>query len=153
MYLMAEFLHMITAAFLIVILFLGGWHLGPLTGTGSDIGWGTALLRVLVLLGKVFLVVFGFMMIRWTLPRFRFDQLMALAWKVLLPLGLINLVLVATLTELSAAEVLPPRLLHEHPLIVSLVMIAIAAAVFVAAAAISPVSDRRRRQQPGTLPE
>ncbi len=153
MYLMAEFLHMITAAFLIVILFRGGWHLGPLTGTGSAIGWGTALLRVLVLLGKVFLVVFGFMMIRWTLPRFRFDQLMALAWKVLLPLGLINLVLVAALAELSAAGVLPPRLLHEHPLIVALVMIAIAAAVFVAAAAISPVGDRRRRQQPGTLPE
>lgn len=153
MYLMAEFLHMITAAFLIVILFLGGWHLGPLTGTGSDIGWGTALLRVLVLLGKVFVVVFGFMMVRWTLPRFRFDQLMALAWKVLLPLGLVNLTLVATLAELSAAEVLPRQLLHEHPLIVALVMIAIAAAVFVAAAAVSPVGDRRRRQEPGTLPE
>jgi NADH-quinone oxidoreductase subunit H len=153
MYLMAEFLHMITAAVLIVILFLGGWHLGPLTGTGSDIGWGTALLRVLVLLGKVFVVVFGFMMIRWTLPRFRFDQLMALAWKVLLPLGLINLVLVATLTELSAAGVLPKRLLHEHPLVVTLVMTAIAVGVFVATAAISPVSDRLRRQQPGTLPD
>ncbi len=52
MYMVAEFLHMITAAFLIVILFLGGWHLWGLTGSGDDVTWPVALLRVIVLLGE-----------------------------------------------------------------------------------------------------
>ena len=99
MYLIAEFMHMITASFLIAILFLGGWHLGPLTGAGDDIGWGTAILRVIVLMTKIFAVIFFFMLVRWSWPRFRFDQLMTLAWKVMLPLGLVNLVVVTTLLE------------------------------------------------------
>jgi NADH-quinone oxidoreductase subunit H len=99
MYLVAEFLHMITASFLIVILFLGGWHLWGVTGHETDIGWGIAILRVLVLMAKVFGVIVFFMMVRWSWPRFRFDQLMALSWKVMLPLGLVNLVMVAVVAE------------------------------------------------------
>jgi NADH-quinone oxidoreductase subunit H len=99
LYLMAEFIHMITASFLIVILFLGGWHLPWLTGTDTDIGWGIALLRVMVLMIKVFFVIFLFMLVRWSWPRFRFDQLMSLAWKVMLPLGVLNFVAVAIVTE------------------------------------------------------
>src|SRR3989304_888310 len=53
MYLVAEFLHMIMAAFLIVILFLGGWHFWGLTGSGDDIAWPVAILRSIVLLAKV----------------------------------------------------------------------------------------------------
>jgi len=101
LFLVAEFLHMITASYLIVILFLGGWHFPGLTGpVGETPGWGLAILRILALNLKVFLVIFFFMMVRWSWPRFRFDQLMALAWKVMLPLGLINLVVVACLNEL-----------------------------------------------------
>ena len=55
-----------------------------------------------VLLAKVMAVILCFMIARWSWPRFRFDQLMALAWKVMLPLGLVNLVVVATLIEFSA---------------------------------------------------
>jgi NADH-quinone oxidoreductase subunit H len=98
MYLIAEFLHMVTAAFLIVILFLGGWHLWGMPA-GDEIGWPTALGRVAILMGKVFLTILFFMLVRWTWPRFRFDQLMTLAWKVMLPLGLVNLVAVAVLME------------------------------------------------------
>jgi NADH-quinone oxidoreductase subunit H len=99
MYMVAEFLHMITAAFLLVILFFGGWHLWGLTGSGEEVGWVQAILRVIVLLAKVMAVILFFMLARWSWPRFRFDQLMALAWKVLLPLGLVNLVVVATWIE------------------------------------------------------
>jgi NADH-quinone oxidoreductase subunit H len=99
MFLIAEFLHMVTASFLIVILFLGGWHLWGVTGSGNEVTWLGAVVRVLVLMAKVLLVILFFMMVRWSWPRFRFDQLMALAWKVMLPLGLVNLVAVAVLAE------------------------------------------------------
>jgi len=109
--LVGEFLHMITAALLIVILFLGGWHFWGLTGAEEALtGWGTqnsglmwleALVRVGVLLTKMFLVILFFMLVRWSWPRFRFDQLMGLAWKVMLPLGMVNLVAVAVFNELQ----------------------------------------------------
>ena len=100
LYLIAEFLHMVTAAFLITILFFGGWHLWGITGSGEDpITWVTALLRVVVLLAKVMGVILFFMLVRWSWPRFRFDQLMSLAWKVMLPLGMVNLVIVAVVAE------------------------------------------------------
>jgi NADH-quinone oxidoreductase subunit H len=106
LFLIAEFLHMITASFLIVILFFGGWHLWGVTGSGDEITWVTALLRVAVLGLKIFLVILFFMLVRWSWPRFRFDQLMSLAWKVMLPLGLVNLVAMAVLVELREQGVL-----------------------------------------------
>jgi NADH-quinone oxidoreductase subunit H len=99
LFLVSEFLHMVTAAFLIVIMFLGGWHLWGVTGSGQEVTWLGALLRFLVLSGKIFGVILFFMLVRWSWPRFRFDQLMNLAWKVMLPLGLANLVTVAAVEE------------------------------------------------------
>jgi NADH-quinone oxidoreductase subunit H len=100
LFLIAEFLHMVAAAFLIVILFFGGWHFwGMPTAEGETIGWPLAIARVAILMAKVMLVILFFMMVRWSWPRFRFDQLMNLAWKVMLPLGLINLTTVAILFE------------------------------------------------------
>lgn len=95
LYLVAEYLHMITASFLMVILFFGGWHFWGLTGGEEAVGWPVALLRIAVLLSKVLAVILFFMLARWSWPRFRFDQLMNLAWKALLPLGLIHVVAVA----------------------------------------------------------
>ena len=103
LFLVAEFLHMITAAFLIVILFFGGWHFWGLTGAGEEVTWVTALLRVAVFSVKIFLVIVFFMIVRWSWPRFRFDQLMGLAWKVMLPLGLINFVAIACLQQIQTA--------------------------------------------------
>ena len=102
LFLIAEFLHMITASFLIVMLFLGGWHFPLITGSpdAETIGWPVAILRILVLHGKIFAVIVFFMWVRWSWPRFRFDQLMNLAWKVMLPLGLVNFLAVAILLEL-----------------------------------------------------
>ena len=99
LFLVAEFLHMVTAAFLIVIMFLGGWHLWGLTGSGPVETWTMALIRFGVLSAKILGVILFFMLVRWSWPRFRFDQLMNLAWKVMLPLGLANLVTVAAVEE------------------------------------------------------
>jgi NADH-quinone oxidoreductase subunit H len=104
MYLVADFLHMITASFLIVILFLGGWHFWGLTGginlSGGDlVTWLAAILRIIVLLVKVMGVILFFMVARWSWPRFRYDQLMDIAWKVMIPCGLANLIVVAVWVE------------------------------------------------------
>jgi NADH-quinone oxidoreductase subunit H len=99
LFLVAEFLHMVTAAFLIVIMFLGGWHLWGLTGSGPVETWTVALIRFGVLSAKILGVILFFMLVRWSWPRFRFDQLMNLAWKVMLPLGLANLLTVAVVEE------------------------------------------------------
>jgi NADH-quinone oxidoreductase subunit H len=102
LFLVAEFLHMVTAAFLIVIMFLGGWHLWGVTGSGPVETWTVALIRFVVLSAKILGVILFFMLVRWSWPRFRFDQLMNLAWKVMLPLGLVNLVTVAVVEEYRA---------------------------------------------------
>lgn len=138
MFASAEFLHMITAAWLIVILFLGGWHLWGVTGWESEIGWGTAFLRVLVLLAKVSAVIFLFMMVRWSWPRFRFDQLMNLAWKVMLPLGMVNLVAVAVAAEYFPAAV------DDNPLALGLAMWGLAAGVLLMTALAAPLGSGKR---------
>jgi len=99
LFMVAEFLHMILAAFLIVILFLGGWHFWGLTGAGDANTWPAVMLRIIVLLTKVMGMILFFMLARWSWPRFRFDQLMELAWKIMIPWGLVNLVVVASWLE------------------------------------------------------
>jgi NADH-quinone oxidoreductase subunit H len=109
LFLIAEFLHMVTASFLIVILFLGGWHFWGLTDVVPETTLPGAIVRIGVLVFKILAVIVFFMLVRWSWPRFRFDQLMALAWKVMLPLGLLNFVAVALLDELQK-WFLEPRL-------------------------------------------
>ena len=106
LFLVAEFLHMITASFLIVILFMGGWHLPwGLTGdpAAESIGWVPAIVRIVALAVKIIAVIVFFMVVRWSWPRFRFDQLMALAWKVMLPLGVVNFVVMATVEQFGGS--------------------------------------------------
>jgi len=135
MFASAEFIHMITASVLIVMLFLGGWHFWGISGSEPVAGLGLGLLRVLILLTKVFLVIFLFMLVRWSWPRFRFDQLMSLAWKVMLPLGMVNLVVVAVAVEYFNDTI------HERPWLVSAVMWGIAIVVWVVTAVINPRRD------------
>ena len=98
MFFLGEYLHVITVSFLTVILFFGGWDLPFVTKvvpTGflaSMGGWPDAILKLAIISGKVGLMIVFMMQIRWTLPRFRYDTLMDLAWKRMIPLALINLV-------------------------------------------------------------
>jgi NADH-quinone oxidoreductase subunit H len=97
MFFMAEYANMITVACLAAILFLGGWH-GPLFGPA----WLQALLPIGWFLLRVFGFLFVYIWVRGTLPRFRYDQLMAFGWKFLLPLAIANLVITALVVALIA---------------------------------------------------
>jgi NADH-quinone oxidoreductase subunit H len=91
--LMTEFIHLVTAGFMMSVLFLGGWALFGLENISAD-PVVTAVVKAGILIGKMFLYCVFALVVRWTIPRFRFDQLMNLAWKVMIPLALANLVCV-----------------------------------------------------------
>jgi len=98
MFFLAEYAHMITASALICVLFLGGWHFPHFAWTQPEaIQWYAVLAKIGVLSTKIVLFLFMMMWIRWTLPRFRFDQLMRLAWKGLIPITLALFVLASAL--------------------------------------------------------
>jgi NADH-quinone oxidoreductase subunit H len=97
MFFMAEYVNMITSASLAVVLFLGGYHTGlPLAEWGLE-GWPLWGLQILAFVAKVGFFMVLFVWVRWTLPRFRYDQLMKLGWKRLFPLALANLMFAALL--------------------------------------------------------
>ena len=97
MFFMAEYVNMMTSAALAVTLFLGGWQVGlPLEDWGVS-GWSLWGLQILAFAAKVGFFLVLFVWVRWTLPRFRYDQLMSLGWKRLFPLALANLMLAALL--------------------------------------------------------
>jgi NADH-quinone oxidoreductase subunit H len=94
LFFLAEYTHVVTISFMTVLLFFGGWHFPGLSGP-VDATWQMIGLGAIVLLTKVCLVVILIMLLRWALPRFRFDQLMGLTWKGLIPLAMLNLIGVA----------------------------------------------------------
>ena len=89
MFYMAEYANMITAAALTVTLFFGGWDLPFLNET--SMGMLGVVLSVAAFILKTAFFLFLFIWVRWTFPRFRYDQLMNLGWKVMLPLALFNI--------------------------------------------------------------
>ncbi len=94
MFYMAEYVHMIVLSALYILLFFGGYELLPgfswLAAKGPS--W-TPLFQSLSFIIKIALMIWIFVWVRWSLPRFRYDQLMRLGWKVLFPLGLVNLII------------------------------------------------------------
>jgi NADH-quinone oxidoreductase subunit H len=104
MFFLTDFLETIVVATLATTLFFGGWQVPFLMPDGFHFPWGTEILvphLVYILLGvtsfsiKCFVFLFVFMQIRWTLPRFRYDQLMGLGWKGLFPIAVVNVVVTA----------------------------------------------------------
>jgi len=85
MFFLAEYINMVTVSAVATDLFLGGWH-GPFLP--ESLGW-------IWFLAKVGALLFFYVWMRWTLPRYRYDQLMSFGWKVLLPLAVINLLVTA----------------------------------------------------------
>jgi NADH-quinone oxidoreductase subunit H len=112
LFFIAEYANMVTASALMATLFFGGWDV-PFTSRdniGPYSGWLT-LLSIGIFLFKILFFVFVFMWIRWTLPRFRYDQLMSLGWKLMLPLALVYIVLIAAvILGLMAADIQPGML-------------------------------------------
>jgi NADH-quinone oxidoreductase subunit H len=94
MFYLAEYVNMTTVSALAATLFLGGWRAPwPLSlWSGANTGWWP----LLWFLAKVFLLLFGYIWLRGTLPRVRYDQLMAIGWKFLIPVSIVWILLVAT---------------------------------------------------------
>jgi NADH-quinone oxidoreductase subunit H len=103
LFFMGEYANMIAVSGMMVTLFLGGWTL-PLAGLdkpAASIGLG--LIHIAIFAGKVAALVGLFIWVRWMWPRFRYDQLMDLGWRRLLPLALANIVLTAVILWLAGA--------------------------------------------------
>jgi NADH-quinone oxidoreductase subunit H len=93
-YLFAEYINMFASGALIATLYFGGYHFPFENELIPSLGEnGVRILGFVLLMGKIFFFIFLFIWVRWTLPRFRYDQLMNLGWKTLLPLSILNLVL------------------------------------------------------------
>ena len=120
MFYFAEYMEVVTSSMLLVVLFLGGWQLPFLHPDGITVAFGDTLLwhqdvphlgmiilGVLVFFGKTIAMCVLQAFVRWSLPRFRYDQLMRLGWKVLLPLALANIF--GTGVLLLAVQVAGPR--------------------------------------------
>ncbi len=92
LFFVGEYGHIVVGSSLFIALFLGGWN--PLPWCDWPSSWGAlaSVLAVLTFLAKIAMMIFFFIWIRWTLPRFRNDQVMNLGWKVLVPLALANFV-------------------------------------------------------------
>lgn len=109
-YLFAEYINMFISSAIIATLFFGGynypgmdWVQNTLTSSLGDIGFNiAALIGVGVLFAKILFFIFFYMWVRWTVPRFRYDQLMNLGWKILFPLAVVNIVLTAGVILLRA---------------------------------------------------
>jgi len=97
LFFLGEYTHMIIGSGVFVLLFLGGWDVPWIAYPAGPL-W--AVLSVMVFFVKVFCLVFFFIWIRWTVPRFRYDQVMTLGWEKLLPMAIANLVAYAVIIAL-----------------------------------------------------
>jgi len=107
LFFVAEYSHMMVGSGVFVLLFFGGWNPLPWVPLSTLVSWlahlsplalnpiFVGLLSIVIFLGKVLFSVFVFMWVRWTLPRFRYDQVMKLGWQKLLPLAIANLIVYA----------------------------------------------------------
>jgi len=112
LFFLAEYAGMITTSCVCVALFFGGWHFPGLGGNVDPnhpeitTSWTICILRALVFFAKMIVIIFIFMWVRWSLPRFRFDQLMNIAWRALIPISLALAVLTAVMVWLTGGATL-----------------------------------------------
>ena len=132
MYFMAEYMHMIVGSAVAVSLFLGGWHFFGLETVGGPFWSG--VISFGIFFAKTAFFLFVFIWVRWTLPRFRYDQLMNLGWKFLLPIALTTIVVTATVWAFTQSKVL--------------VGILNVVAAFIAVAIVSTISAMTREPEP-----
>ena len=94
LFLFAEYINMFISSAVMVSLYFGGYNFPFQTEIAEALGLsanGLTIIQTLIFFGKIVGFILFFMWVRWTLPRFRYDQLMSLGWKVLLPLALVNI--------------------------------------------------------------
>ncbi|MEM9444495.1 MAG: NADH-quinone oxidoreductase subunit H [Verrucomicrobiota bacterium] len=98
LFFLGEYAAMIVSSCIMVTLFFGGWYFPGMETLGD--AWWVGLLQVFVFIAKMACFMFIFIWVRWTLPRFRYDQLMNLGWKVFIPLAFLNVFLTAILVAI-----------------------------------------------------
>ncbi len=145
----SEYCNMITASALMATLFFGGWDV-PFTGRdniGPYSGWLT-LLSVLIFLLKTSFFLFFYIWIRWTLPRFRYDQLMSLGWKVMLPLALSYIVVIASAILILDAAGIEEGAMYASILgAVNMALVVVLFAILDRGRIISPAYGRTRSER------
>lgn len=93
-FLFAEYVNMFISSAIIAIVFFGGYNYPGMDWVHSTLGGNAeTIIGTLVLFAKIFFFIFFYMWVRWTVPRFRYDQLMNLGWKILMPLAILNIVI------------------------------------------------------------
>jgi len=98
LFFLSEYAGMITTSAVCVALFFGGWHLPGLTGNVDPhrpeitTSFAICIVRAIVFFAKTMVIIAVFMWVRWTLPRFRFDQIMNMAWRAMIPISLAILI-------------------------------------------------------------
>jgi NADH-quinone oxidoreductase subunit H len=102
LFFVAEYAHMVIGSGVFTLLFLGGWNPLPWVPLAKVADWlgathpvAVGVLSIVIFLTKVIALVFVFMWVRWTVPRFRYDQVMEIGWKKQLPLAIANLIFYA----------------------------------------------------------
>jgi NADH-quinone oxidoreductase subunit H len=98
--LLSEYVHLVVSSFIITAIFLGGWSLFGLEALFNH-PVADAVVKLIIICTKMVALCLFAQLVRWTIPRFRFDQLMNLAWKVMLPLALLNLLCVMVVKQLG----------------------------------------------------
>ena len=143
LFFIAEYANMVTQSAMIATIFFGGWSMPGLDGPPwTVLKWA---LSIAVFLGKVLFFLFVFMWIRWTLPRFRYDQLMSLGWKVLLPLSLAYIVIIAgAVLGLDVLGIQHGWLLSLDLFVLNIVLMVIVFLVIDRGRLVSPASARVR---------
>jgi NADH-quinone oxidoreductase subunit H len=147
LFFLGEYAHMVTASAFVVAIFLGGWSLlpgyDPLAGVDT---WWAALIKFHIFWGKVLALIVFYMLIRWTLPRFRFDQLMRISWKGLVPIGMVMVLATILLTAFGVKVDATKGFfgnLGYLGITLTVNLIVIAAAIWFVSAAKSPVTGRQ----------
>ena len=138
LFFLAEYAHMITSSALMVAMFFGGWHLWGIDPGSTSIGW--VLVKLAVFAVKVMLFIGFFMVIRWTVLRFRFDQLMRLAWRGLVPIGLAMVMLTSLLAAVGWQRSFPACLLVNAAVL--------AVVIWIAARSKAPITGRQTNMPP-----
>ena len=154
LFFIAEYANMVTQSALLATIFLGGWDIPFMTrdNAGEAVGLPWVILSIFVFLAKVLFFLFTFMWIRWTLPRFRYDQLMSLGWKFMLPLALAYIVIVAS-AVLALDYLAVPRdwRFGLSMFAMNVVLVGIVFVILDRGRIISPASSQASPQQIGRL--
>ncbi len=100
LFLFGEYVNIFVSAAVISILFLGGYNFPYMNEMGLSPNW-VSILSMGALFAKIFFIIFVFMWIRWTIPRFRYDQLMKLGWQIFIPLCIVNILITGLLITLK----------------------------------------------------